>query len=511
MKAAYLTFILLTSTLMAEAQTEEDALRFSRIFSFGSARMTAMGGAFGALGGDLSISTTNPGGIGVFRKSEVSFTSFLDFTHSKSGGRNLEKTPYLIGDLGFVLTFHPANRTWKNVNFSFNYINLNNFNRNIYQGGYSNQKNSLLDVWRSEANGFEPRELNDFTTGLAYETCLINPENNNRYVTPLHDGDAVTQQKNIRERGYQGEYAISGGANYDDKFYFGATLGIQSIHYKFRSTYTEFVEGETQSTLIGFDYDQDYNTNGVGINFKIGAIYRPFPELRLGFAIHTPTYYSMDDEATNRVYSNFTEPPLEDDSEVEWGSWVSTSFYYNLKTPWRLIASAATVIAQKMILSFDYEYVDYSSAKFEGEEGEDYYGKYVTRKEVNDKGETINRKEFVPGANDLIKTIYQGTHNFRTGIEFRINSIFSLRAGYSYWGSPYKKGEMNENNSVQTLSGGFGLNFGSFYTDFAYMNKQSKDKSMFYYYATPYETIESPELQTKYNSNQFKLTIGIRF
>ena len=82
-------------SLFASAQNEEDAIRFSRISPFGTARSAAMGGAFGALGGDLSTLSTNPGGIGVFRKSEASFTSMLDFAHAKTGKFDYEKNMYL--------------------------------------------------------------------------------------------------------------------------------------------------------------------------------------------------------------------------------------------------------------------------------------------------------------------------------------------------------------------------------------------------------------------------------
>ena len=49
---------LISSTVFA--QNEYDALRFSRNFQQGTARSTAMGGAFGALGGDVSCLATNP-------------------------------------------------------------------------------------------------------------------------------------------------------------------------------------------------------------------------------------------------------------------------------------------------------------------------------------------------------------------------------------------------------------------------------------------------------------------
>ncbi|WP_059025918.1 OmpP1/FadL family transporter [Gabonibacter massiliensis] len=497
MKALYYTIVLLLCTSGLRAQTEADALRYSRIFPFGSARVTAMGGAFGALGGDLSVATMNPGGIGVFRNSEISFTSVLDFTHSKSGNRNMEKNPYLIGNLGFVIAFHPIHEKWKNINFAFNYTNLNNFNRNIYQGGDINDKNSLLDVWLMEANGNDRNSLNEFTTSLAYDAYLIKlqPESKNQYEIPIVAGDSMRQSNYIRERGFQGEYALSVGANYDDKLYLGATLGIQNIHYKHYSTYTEIVEGkEIDSKLMWFDFVQDYTTSGVGINFKVGAIYRPIPQLRLGLAIHTPTYYSLTDKVTNGAYSQFIEPPA-GEKETQWGNHANTSFDYNLKTPWRFIASIATVLGQRAILSVDYEFVDYSSSKLSGGDGTNYYGT-----------EDVNG-DYIPGANDMIKEVYRNTNNLRAGAEFRVSSVLSLRGGYSYTASPYKKGELNEKNNVQTVSGGLGLNFNSLYVDLAYMRKYSKEQSLFY----AYKSIESPVIQTKYQDNQFRLTVGVRF
>ncbi len=50
-------------------QNVDDALRYSQIFYSGTARFNSMGGAFTALGGDISTLSQNPAGIGVFRSS----------------------------------------------------------------------------------------------------------------------------------------------------------------------------------------------------------------------------------------------------------------------------------------------------------------------------------------------------------------------------------------------------------------------------------------------------------
>lgn len=218
---------------------------------------------------------------------------------------------YLLGGLGFVLSFQPMSNKWKNINIGFNYTNLNNFNRNIFQGYYeTNGDSSLSNIWKEEADGLSPKELNDFTTGLAYDAYMLylSPEalenKDYDYETPIRSIDQLQHYKYTRERGFQSEYAISAGANYDDKFYFGITLGIQSLHYKSFSVYTEEIIGETNNKLEKFSMYQDFTSSGVGINFKAGFIYRPIPVLRLGFAIHTPTYYDLDAYANNNVSAN---------------------------------------------------------------------------------------------------------------------------------------------------------------------------------------------------------------
>lgn len=500
MKTIYILPLLLLLSLCAKAQNEDDALRFSRISPFGSARVTAMGGAFGALGGDLSTLSMNPGGIGVFRKSEVSFTSILDFSNSRTNGIDRKKSAYLLGNLGMVLSFTPISDKWKNVNVGLSYTNQNNFNRNTYQGLYNiTGDNSLANVWKEEADGLSPKQLNEFTTGLAYDAYMLylSPkaleDKDYNYENPLIGTDQLEQSKFTREGGYQGEYAISAGANYDDKFYFGATLGIQSVHYRSYSSYTEATYGDNiTSKLDAFMFEQEFRSSGTGINFKAGVIYRPIPAIRLGLAVHTPTYYNMDARAYNHVTAKFFELPVPDakpEDDFTYGNGIGTKFSYKLSTPWRLIASAATVIGQRAIISADYEYVDYASAEFSNDDAKNEYAE----------------------TNNVIKTAYKSTHNFRAGAEYRFNSVFCLRGGYAFSASPYAKGGMNEKNNIQSITGGFGLNFGTLYVDAAYRHESSKLNGLFYYYESKNGVIESPEFQTKYRDNEIRLTLGLRF
>ena len=61
-------------SLGSYAQSIEDVLRFTRSELKGSARYVSMGGAFQALGGDLSAVSGNPAGAAVFLNSELGVT-----------------------------------------------------------------------------------------------------------------------------------------------------------------------------------------------------------------------------------------------------------------------------------------------------------------------------------------------------------------------------------------------------------------------------------------------------
>ncbi|MCK4360276.1 MAG: hypothetical protein KAV70_00910, partial [Bacteroidales bacterium] len=66
MKRILITKILIIAVIIpALSQNSVDALRYSKITFGGTARYMGMCGAFGALGADFSVLSTNPAGIGL--------------------------------------------------------------------------------------------------------------------------------------------------------------------------------------------------------------------------------------------------------------------------------------------------------------------------------------------------------------------------------------------------------------------------------------------------------------
>lgn len=493
MKTLYILPALLLTAHLGFSQTTADVVRFSQSTNFGTARSTAMSGAFGALGGDLSTFSSNPAGIGVFRKSEISITPSLTFSNTKSGNRSASDNSFQMGDMGAVISFYSPGFNWRGFNFGINYTNMNNFNQRTDQY-ISNSPNSFSQAITHLANydiqhNFQPSILEQ----LASQSNVILLNKENGFYEPVIIG--ANQRKNIREDGYQGEYAFSFGTNYKDKLYLGLTIGLQSIYYKSKSMYTETPDKDNPYDLNYFDYLEQFKTTGVGTNFKFGVIYRPIPELRLGAAIHSPTFYSMTDRYYSDMYSLYNTPDPDNNYDYLSDPY-SYKYDYDLRTPWRAILSAAVVLKQKAILSVDYEYIDYTSAKLSNGDGQyDYYD-----------------SEEGPGTNDDIKRYLRSTHNVRIGAEYRYNSMLSLRGGYSFYASPYK--QHKSLHTLQTVSGGFGLNFGQFYCDAAYLYKFSKDTTLFYNYIDPDDAefdVRSESINNKYNKHEARITVGMRF
>ena len=77
----FLGIALAIITMTTNAQNEIDALRYSTHNLNGTARYTAMGGAFSSLGAEFSALSQNPAGIGMYQFSEITFTPSFNLWH----------------------------------------------------------------------------------------------------------------------------------------------------------------------------------------------------------------------------------------------------------------------------------------------------------------------------------------------------------------------------------------------------------------------------------------------
>lgn len=514
MKKAIYLFVIIITSFNSLAQTAEEALLFSDQAYIGTARSHAMGNAFGSLGADITSLHINPGALGVYRTLNMSFTMGLgmrEVTAYHQGNQSDDLAGnFNVTSFGFVspLKRNPSS-DWRRVNFSFSYNKNNIFKSSMDVRGF-NENTSLVDVFHDYAQG---KFYNAYSPeGMIYENDYLNPfYENGAFWVDLIDLDAdesgnwldngeffrevmagQDQRKITNTSGYMGEYQFSYAGSYQENLYVGASLGISSLDYVKETYYTESNFTDTSSTVKGFYMLDDLYTKGLGINLKIGGIYRLNDKFRLGLSWHSPTFYNMQDQWQMQMSA---QHELNDSSY----SFSYTSPYglydYELVTPVKIITSASYIIDKKLVLSGDLEFIDYSSMRLDGE---DY--------------------NYFDQENQKISNVYSNTYNTRLGLELNLSPIV-LRAGYAKYGNPL----VNENddaqillisentnqeiyrNERQTWSVGLGKRNKYSYIDFAYSYSEQSLTSWMYNpnYIAPSKLINS--------YNNILVTLGWKF
>jgi hypothetical protein len=460
-----------------------------------------MGGAFAALGGDASSLAFNPAGIGVYRSSEFTITGNLMQvgTNASYMGNSYDesKTKFGLSNLGIIGTYNTYNDNGLvNLNFGFTYDKLANFNeRYEYMGNPIAANNgTYLDYFASLANedlkygglGAESYAA-DYTGLIAFDSI-------HGYYPNLNGGNSTQNGRASYSSGNIGEYGFNFGGNVSNILYFGLRVGLQSVSYKQTIVDEEWSVNRDTLGLDNFYYERNYRISGIGVNFKAGVIVWPFVKsdipltgLRLGAAIHTPTYLSIDDKydftLESALFGNNTNYFVDYKDDLE----------YSLETPLKLLGGVAYVFGHqdsnwRGILSFDYEHLDYSKIK--------------ARRDGAGVGQNSNKK---------MKEYFTSTSNFRFGGEIGYQNI-SLRAGYALYGNPYRISDMD--GKVSVYSGGIGIKISDMFNlAFAYQRTVQKDKGYLYSsdgYASSNPIVSQP-VNYKIAQNNFFLTLGWRF
>lgn len=466
------------------AQNEVDALRYSRLSPSGTARYMGLGGAFNALGADFSTLSHNPAGIALYKSSEISITPSIFVGRSEStyfGDLDEdERYNFNLGNVGIVMVSNPTLKNpgsdWKNFQFGFGLNRLANFNNRVAITGF-NESSSFLTPYVIEANNanYTLDELDAFGSGLAYDTYLIGYDSiAAEYWIDMPDGN-VRQRKFIESKGSINEMVFSVGANYKDRIYLGATLGVPYLKYRETAIYSESDVNNESEYFGSFSKTDELETTATGINLKIGIIARPNDWIRIGAAIETPTFYSdMVDNYSTTFKANF---------DTLYGTKRAGAdglYEYELTTPFRASAGIGFIIGKSGLISADYELVDYSKSRLRS----------------NDYDFDLE--------NSAIKNDYQQAHNIRLGTEWRYGMI-SFRGGYALLGNPYVEGV---SSSVSSYSAGIGIRGQKFYVDLTGVFSGMDDE--YHLYNAPSGT-DAAIADVKLNNTMFLMTLGLRY
>lgn len=473
----------------AFAQDETDALRYSLLAPQGTARSMGFGNALGSVGGDFTSLSVNPAGIGIYRKSEFMFTPVLRFGSTEgqylNGVNDDSKTAFNFSNIGIVFTRAEKGRrydksSWKTVSFGIGLNRVADFNRNYtYSGDMKTNggpNNSFSELFVNDAASY-PNDVqsNGTLAYLGYQSYLVNQDSLGFY-SLASSGLGLRQRRSVSEKGGISEVVFTLGGNYEEKLMIGATLGLPTVRYTRDAFFEETdASGNNNDGFGSFRYNESLKTTGLGINLKLGMIFKPSDYFRFGLAVHTPTWFSLNDEFNESLTAN-----TENYMGVQTANNDPRTFNYNLTTPWRGIISATALMGQYGFITADYEYVDYHSMRYR------FSNEY---------------KDDQNARNEVIKSTFQAASNFRIGIEGHMDQFFA-RAGFGYYGNPYKNG--GSNASRKDFSIGIGFRTDRFFTDVAFVHMQYDQNEV--PYVLPYVVAPTATLNNKMNA--IALTLG---
>lgn len=411
----------------------------------GNAKFDAMAGANGALGGDANSLLTNPAGLGVAISGEVSLSLNIHNYENKTtlGGKSLSYDNDVtdISNVSGVAAFRIADKDtdWKFANLGVSYSNR-----------------SLDNYIETPVN-----------KNISFTKSLI--DTNNNPVT----GNLGFQGHAYNRTGDLSKLSIGLGANYDNRFYLGAGLNFSNSRLEQYDTTALSLDLDNTTYSFNKQYTP-YLEDATGFSATFGLIGKISKTLRLGLALQTPTWWTMD-----RTYNNYQ---INTNGDV-----VSDTFTEDrkLRTPFKTTLSAAIVPTKNFAINVDYT-VGLTKPKYK-EQG-------AAERELN---------QFF---NDNAKN----TSEIRVGAEYRYKGL-RLRGGYAYANSPFEplsisSVNLSGNNMNQPFMAdrniigvGIGYQFSSFFIDAAYQNVSSS-------------TYQNPMMQgfenygTGYYSNDFDVT-----
>lgn len=510
-----LGIVVLLPHLICAQSTSETALLFSRFRLGGSARIQAMGGVQTSLGGDYSSAFSNPAGLGMFNRSEVSITPGYHTSKISSnylGNTGTEtKTNVNIPGLGLVFqTAKDGKKGFLSGAFAVSFNRINNFNQDFsYQG--TNNKNSIIDYFIEDATGYDPKSfLNNgenfnSPTGLAYNNYLIedstfiNPSASKyEYLSVLgtypnnpQDIREVLQSEIVETSGAQNQWSFSYGANLSDKIFIGAGVGFTSLRFEVTKNYTEsnflFALDPGFKPLDNLLLKEELIISGSGINGTLGMIFRPIDMIQVGLSYTTPTGYKLTDSYSAAIFTKWNNFDYLGNGDLLNSISEETKDIlaeYNLRTPGHLNVGGTVFFNKSGFISVDAEMVNYSGAQYSsGTSGVSF-----------------------DSDNENINALYQPTVNYRMGGEYRYKK-FRARAGYSYMPDPFRSAQNGIDRKITSMSGGVGFRMEKFYLDLAYVSTQGESS----YRPYRVNSVDSPLVTFKNKNTLVLVTLGFPF
>jgi hypothetical protein len=436
----------------------------------GNARFAGTGGSMTSIGVVGTTLHTNPAGIGWNRYSSAEITPGFTFNNLNAGlvngtgneANQESKTAFVIPSVSLVWAGDTRSVNWSTFNFGLSYTRMADLNETIVFEGRSeggiidavvenfnddaiSPGSGILDPFRDVIAGQIPGAVQEDELGFFSDFDLDSSL-----------GGQINREGRVERTGGINEFALGFGGNYKEKVLWGFTLGIPTIDFTETKTYDEV---DNQDEITFFDnagFDELLELSGSGINFKFGVIGRLTEQLRLSAAVHSPTFWTVDEVYETTFEYNFT-----DNGQALGGTELSprSEAAFNLRTPWRFYVGGGYLIGRNGFVSIDADYQNFAGTAFS----------------------SADFTEIDEASNADVDASLKGSLGLRIGGEWNLKP-FQVRAGVGYRQNPVIDLRNNEDGQQLNLSAGVGYAKDKFFVDLAVRAENNVS------YYSPYRT-----------------------
>jgi hypothetical protein len=511
MKRLYALCPSLLFACFLQAQLPEDALRMAYIRPSGTAREQAIGGAMGSLGGDITANYINPAGLAFYRTNELVISpgwnlNSIKTSYLSTNNNNTGNSHFIMGTSGIIGGWgdqNSSNAVSLSVNQSADFKSHFSFQGN---NNYSSASEAYYEEFNASGLSVDQALAEpglSYGTRMALYTYLIDTSRGGLGPTIYQPGKVLAaggqlgQNTDIRTCGGITEIALGVAGMNNEKFYYGLSIGIPIVNYQQTIQYTESdLSGNAHNDFGSYTYSESYSSTGAGVVFRLGGIYRPNLNWRIGLAIHTPTFYYLTDRVSASMITNtedYAGTKSVESTTMDEMAGSGNSYKYQLYSPWHFLVSGSYIFPGQVtegkmgFITADIEYQTNTSSKFS-----------LQPNDYNNQDNSI----YDP-LNSTIKSYYKNTFNFRLGGEYKVDEL-AFRIGGSYSMNPYSSPDLKANRS--TVSGGIGYRKHGIFIDLTYVEAISNDVNF------PYRLSEKDNLYSTVQtySGNIIVTVGMK-
>ena len=455
---------------MGLAQNEDDVLRYGWVAPLGSSRTMAMGGAFGALGGDLGSMGINPAGLGLYRRGDLAITTGLNSANTDASWNTTSaasaKFQGTTSNLGVALTYPSVDADWPFFTLAVGRQVRMPFNQRIFIEGVPSES-TVSDLFVQQAlddaaiygyastdEALGGGDIFPYSASLAWRTLLLLPDNDDIYATAV--GGPVEVKRVIERSGRMWETQIGFGTCYRDRLSIGATLGLPKVEFEETSTHQETTVS-AEDDLRAWDYNERLNVDGQGILLRAGVNWRVTSQLRLGLAHQTRGRMTLLDN-----YSTSLSTQWADGNERAASSPITNNEYL-VYTPRRTTVSASFLMGKLGVLAADYVHTDLRDG------------------ELGDPGTILSSGYNYAAENVAVDSSLQIVREARVGLELRLgpSKEYRIRMGGGTGNSPFNPNGVATDGSRHHASFGAEYRIGDVHFSVAWRRTWHKEDYLF--------------------------------